>query len=174
MPTIGNTTFSGSSTRALDSGLWRGVLVTFPEDPATGFSVWAYIEDTGGTGDSFKAVLLDDADGTTVLASSAVRTDISTAGWYEFTGGTFDSYNPGNGESVYALVGSTSASGGFMYYAFGEAADGAFANSSEFTGPTINVAAALDGGERDYFVYIEYTAAGGASAPKRSLLLGIG
>lgn len=162
MATLGNTTFSGTSSRALDIGSWRGVLVTFPEAAATGFSVWGYVADSG-TGDSFKAILLDDADGTTVLASSAVRTDVSTAGWYEFSGGTFDSYEPANGESVYALVGSNSAAGALCYYEVDQAIDGYLANSSEFTGPTISSAAAIDGGARDYFVYIEYTAAGGGS-----------
>lgn len=163
MADLGNTSFSGSSTRAIDNGSWRGVVVTFPEDPQAGVTVTAYIGDSA-TGDSFKAALISTSDGTTVLAESAVRTDISTAGWYTFSGGGLATFDGTNGQSVYVMVGSNSSASAVMHWASTQTADGYTATSSSFSPLTISFATAIDGSARDYFVYLTYTAAGGSPA----------
>jgi hypothetical protein len=167
MATLGVTSV-GSGPRALNAAA-KGIRATMPEAGSAGVSIFAYIEDTGGAGDSFAAAIVDGGDLTTVLANSAVRTNIGAAGWYEFTGSTLASFTPSNGASLLLVIASLSAAGAGAYnsdlgldgYAGATNVNGL--NPLTFTGSATFVSDAL----RDYSVYMQYTPAGGGGGTGR-------
>jgi hypothetical protein len=107
----------GDTPRSIDVTA-RGHRITMPEDAQAGVTITAYIEDAS-PGDSYRAAIIQDADKTTVLASSAIRTDITAAGWYTFSGGSLATYDPANGESFVLVVLSNSADLASVYYVAG-------------------------------------------------------
>ncbi len=166
----------GSTPRSTNPNC-TGLRVTTPSDPATGFSLFAYIEDTVGAGDNWRAALIQDADKTTVLAASTVRTDVSTAGWYEFNGGDFSTYNPASAETVVIVVCSDSAAGAGTYQ------DGTTALGTGYTmgsnptsvSPTLVLGSALlSDAARDYSIYLQYTVAGGGGGATSGNLVTLG
>ena len=178
MATIGRTTI-GSSTRNLSQNC-KGVRVTMPEAASAGFSVYAYCGDTDGAGESFAGVLVDGTDLQTILAVSAIRTDIWATGWYQFSGGDFATYAPASGASIVICVAAT-ATGGAIVAQDDAGLDGftaldAVASLSPFTwGSTPGL---TSDAVRDYSVYMDYTPAGGGGGRTtrntRSFPLGVG
>jgi hypothetical protein len=162
MATVGRTTV-GADPRALNATA-KGLRITMPEAGAAGVSIFAYVEDTA-TGDSFGAAIVQGSDQTTVLANSAVRTNISTAGWYEFTGGDLGSFTPSNGGDYILVVASLSAAGANAYN--DDAGLDGYAGASAVTGlnPLAfgGSATLVSDAARDYSIYMQYTAAGGAA-----------
>ena len=158
MAQLGNTTI-GATPRGIN-GTARGALVTMPAAAASGFSVYAYIEDAA-PGDNFRAALISDADKITVLAESNLRTDISTAGWYQFSGGDFATYTPSNGETFIIVVASDSAADANAYYDdLGQDGWSASAGISDIDPLTLVDVMNADTA-RDYSIYLDYTEAGG-------------
>lgn len=158
MPNVGYETIGTVGTRPLNSNL-RGLTITMPAAGAAGVTITAYVEDVSGAGEQFRAAIIDPADGVTVLASSTIRTDISTAGWYTFSGNTFASFTPVNGASYIICVGSTAPADSGMYY------DGSSATSwVGWTGPIatmdpLTLPFSDPDVNRDYSIYLTYTPA---------------
>jgi hypothetical protein len=179
---LGRTDDTGSSVRNMNTNC-KGLTVTTPSDPATGFTVTAKVEDAG-TGDNFRAALISASDNSTVLAASAVRTDISTVNTYTFSGGDFDTYNPGNGDTFHLVVCSDSASDANAYQNdAGTAFNGVtMTGAPTLVSPTLVLAPQTMGldaaGARRYVIYMTYTVEGGGggamSMGKKRLLLGGG
>lgn len=161
MAILGNT-FIGAQTRGMDTNS-RGIQVTATEASAPGISIWAYIEDTA-PGEEWCAALIDPADDETVLAESAVRTNISTVGWYQFSGGGLASFALVNATVYKALVASESAAGANIYFDVG--AGIAVANVG--VNPLV-LFSPLSTDARSYSLYIEYTPAGGMMRPRSGI-----
>lgn len=159
MPDIGYTTI-GASQRALNSGSCRGMGITMPEAGAAGVTITAHLQDTGA-GDTFQAAILDGADRSIVLAESAVRTNISSAGWYTFSGDTLATFAPTNGASYVIVVGSNSTADALMSHDANTASslDGYAGTADTFDPFHIFDAPAVDA-TRDYSIYMTYTSAG--------------
>lgn len=139
----------GAATRQLN-GIGRGRSVTSNVN-ATLVSITAYVEDTGGTGDSFEAAIYDNSGN--LLAESAARTNISTAGWYTFSGGTLGTVSLANGTAYHIVAGSTSAAGAGMYYDDGETGSIVAGLSGGVTWPATNdFPGAADA--RSYSIYL--------------------
>lgn len=141
-----------------------------PVSAAAGVSIFARIADTDGAGEEFAGVIVDGIDLQTVLAISAVRTDISGTNWYEFSGGDLLTYAPASGASIVICVGSSATSGATVAQddvgLDGFTALDALADLTPFTwGSTPGLTSdAL----RDYSVYMEYTEAGGGGRTTRN------
>jgi hypothetical protein len=102
MPDVGYTSPSGDDADHLM--VMRSSLITMPEAGAAGVTMtWRLFDDANLPGDSVKAGIFS-ADGSTLLAESAVRTDISTQGEYTFSGGGFATFAPVNGASYQIAV----------------------------------------------------------------------
>lgn len=158
MPDIGRTTV-GVNTRGINSLGCNGLRITMTEAGAAGVTITAYIEDTA-TGDQFRACVIDDADKSVVVASSNIRTNISTAGWYTFSGGSLATFTPANATAYVIGVLSDSAAGAVIYEddigADGYAGQASAIDPLAFTfdmEPDVN---------RDFSIYMTYTAAGGS------------
>jgi hypothetical protein len=165
MATFGQTV-AGGTTRFLD-GNARGHTLTAPATLTAGsYSVWGYVE-AGAVGAPFAAIIVSTSDNSTVLSQSAVRTDISTAGWYEFSGGDFDTFEPQNATSYHWLVACDSGTTPVIYYGTPGLTSGRSGGLGSWGPITLASTANADAG-RDYAVYVEYTPSGGGSP----LLLG--
>jgi hypothetical protein len=163
MPNIGTETI-GATPRQVN-GNARGISVTMTED-GTLSSITAYLSDTG-TGDTFGAAIYD--SGGNRLQTSTTRTDISTAGWYTFTGFTQALTNT---SSYYIVAGSgDSAANAFAYH---DAGTGYLVTiTGTITWPATNDFGA-NSDARQYSIYATYTTAGGSNHHKRLTSLGVG
>lgn len=164
MPNLGNEV-AGASVRQINSTA-RGSVFTATED-GTLTSLTARIEDAA-TGDTFVGVLYNanTITAATLVATTATRTDISTAGWYTFT---FSSGTITNGTAYWIGVGSNSAAGANVYHDTGAGYSiGSFNPASPPASTDLD--ATVD--TRQISTYITYTTAGGAV--RRMLLLGVG
>jgi hypothetical protein len=166
MPDIGKTTIGGN-TRALDDAA-RGLRIVMTEDAAAGVTITAYISDSA-TGDNFQAIVVDDTDKTTVIAYSDIRTDISTAGWYTFSGGNLSSYAPSNGTAIVIAALGDGAANALIYHDDTGLDAWIGVGVTSGTPPTLGGAMSSDA-IRDYSIYMTYTAAGGD--PEGSLIGG--
>lgn len=167
--TIGDSTpgswpYGGPDYRSLD-GNARGRTVTMPSGTfSAGVTITGYITDSG-TGDDFTAAIVSDSDDMTVLAESAVRTDISTAGSYTFSGGTLATFTPAASTTYHIVIGSTSASGAQIN--FGPETDVGAAGSGGISGVNPMVFPFVIGADasRGYSIYMTYSEAGGSAVP---------
>lgn len=166
MATIGRTT-DGAFPRAVQGGC-KAIRVTMPEAGAAGVSVWARVEDTGGAGESWAAFIMDGANNGTILATSAIRADVSTLGWKQFSGGGLASFAPANGASYLLCIGTLSSAGSSVYNDDAGATYDPFVSATVITSltpVTFSGTAVLDPDNalRDYSIYLEYTPAGGGA-----------
>lgn len=161
MPNIGTETI-GATPRQVNA-FARGISVTMPEN-GTLSSITAYLSDSA-TGDTFGAAIYD--SGGNRLQTSTTRTNISTAGWYEFTGFT---QALTNGSSYFIMAGSgDSAANANGYHDTGTGYG--ITISGTITWPaTHDFPANQD--TRQYSVYATYTTAGGTR--KKLMLTGVG
>lgn len=159
MPNIGYETIGGT-TRTLNGSV-RGLKITMTEGGAAGVTITARVEDAA-TGDSFRAAVINGTDNQTVLAESTIRTDISTANWYTFSGGGLATFTPANGTTYIIVVASNSAADANIYH------DGAAA--SPYVGwvqgitaidPLTPNGALSEDATRDFSIYMTYTTEGG-------------
>lgn len=148
----------GATARQIN-GIARGRAVTSNAN-ATLVSITAYISDSA-TGDSFEAAIYDNAGN--LLAESATRTNISTAGWYTFTGGTLGSVSLVSGTTYHILVGSTSAANADAYYDAGGTGSIVPTLSGNVTWPASNDFPA-NADSRDYSIYLTDDAGGGGGS----------
>lgn len=172
--TLGNV-HAGTNPRVVN-GQYRCNSGVLPANVDAGaYSVFFRIEDAA-TGDSFRAVLFA-ADGSTVIAYSAVRTDISTLGAYEFTGGTFASVALTASTDLRICVGSNSAAGANAYFSDtptgGAGGYGGTVNSVTANPPTIT-GSLVSEPTRPYSGYLNYTPASGGGSHSRRRLMGVG
>jgi hypothetical protein len=173
--TIGHTTL-GVNVRSLN-GAYRCYTGTLPSDVDAGdYDVVTKIEDTA-TGDTFRALLVDD-DNATVIAYSDEYTDVSTVGNKTFSGGTFASVGLTNGAVIRICVGSNSAAGANAYFSDDGAATLAYSglvSSITAEPPTLSGSLSTDAA-RPYSIWLDYTpaAGGGGGSSKRRMLLGVG
>lgn len=153
MATLGNTV-AGASIRQIN-GTARGSVFTATQD-GTLVSLSAYIEDAA-TGDTFVGVLYNanTITAATLVATTATRTDISTAGWYTFT---FSSGSITNGTAYWIGVGSNSAAGANVYHDTGTGYSIGSFNPASPPGTT-DLDATVD--SRLISTYITYTTASG-------------
>ena len=159
MATIGNTSVGGS-TRSFNANC-KGVLIpSFPAN-ASANSIFGYV--SGTSGQRYQACIISQADYSTILAESDERTDISAAGWYEFTGGTLNGFSLASGTGYLICVATLNASGGLFYYGT-YTYDGVTAGSgcSGLSPVTLPDAMGNDA-TRDYSCYVDYTEAGGGA-----------
>lgn len=166
MPNIGYETIGGTP-RTLN-GSARGMKITMPEAGAMGVTVTAYIEDSA-PGDSFRAALVSNVDDETILATSDIRTNISAAGWYAFSGGGLAAFTPTNGQIFSVVVGSDSAANANMYHDGNAASplDGWVAGINTIEPFSTTGPLGIDG-SRDYSIYMTYSVAGGATPPVKN------
>lgn len=161
MPNIGRETIA-VNPRAVNSGSIKGLRITMAEAGSAGVTITAYVSDSA-TGDGFRCALIQDGDKTTVLASSDIRTDISTAGWYTFSGGGLASFTPANATSYVLAVSSNSAANANAYE--DDASLDAWAGATSAFDPLALSGAMTSDAIRDYSIYMTYTAAGGSDNP---------
>lgn len=157
---------AGTETRSLDAN-GRGASIVVSSSVSSGsFAVCAYVEDSA-TGDGFQAAVGLDADRFTVVAESAVRTDISTAGWYLFTGGDFTTYAPTATTAIWVLIGSDSAASANIYDDQpGSGGNGAVADNGISIDPfvvTTGFDGVIDDASRNYRIHIQYNTGGGGT-----------
>ena len=160
----------GSADRPMN-GVARGLRVTLSGDPTPGFRIWARLSDSA-TGDGFKAAVVNASDHDTVLAESAERTDISTAGWYMFSGADFDTVNLANGATIEIVIVSNSAANAL----FNQDDIGLLGvvSSTLTYGPPFDLIDPLaDDTTRDYSIYIEYQTGGAAGGNCNMGMLGM-
>lgn len=164
MPNLGNEV-AGASVRQINSTA-RGSVFTATED-GTLTSLTAYIED-GATGDTFVGVLYNanTLTAATLVATTATRTNISTAGWYTFT---FSSGSITNGTVYWIGVGSNSAAGANVYH---DAGTGYNIGPFDPTSPPASTDLDATVDARLISTYITYNTVGGA--PQTLMLLGVG
>ena len=153
MPNIGTQTI-GATPRQVNA-LARGSQITMTED-GTLTDIVAYLSDSA-TGDTFGAAIYDNAGNR--LATSTTRTNISTAGWYTFTG---FSQALTNGASYWLMAGSGDSVGNANAYHDAGAGSGVTISGTITWPATNDFGASSDA--RQYSIYATYTAAGGASA----------
>jgi hypothetical protein len=166
---------TGANTRTLD-GFYRCSTGTLPSNVAAGgYSVKAYIEDTSGAGDTFRAVLFNGSDDTTIISYSNTRTDIAAINEYDFPGGTFSSVALTSGTVLRICVGSNSAAGAISRYP-DDGIVGYAGTVNNINTPSITGSLAVDGGGRKFIVFLDYTpdGGGGGSTTTQRLLLGVG
>lgn len=171
MATLG-TTVAGASFRTLNNTC-RGHLLTTPAAIGAGsYSIFAYLSDSAA-GANYRAAIVSASDYTTVLASSAIRTDISTAGWYEFSGGDFASYGLSNATAYVFSIASDSATTPYLYYQAPGATTARAAGSgiTDIDPLTIPVAMGADA-TRDYSLYLNYTVS--STKRRRMAFMGMG
>src|SRR5690606_10891040 len=102
MPDIGYQSPSGDGEQSLLS--LRGNVITMTEDGEAGVTLTFRIFDNASTaGDSVKACIFDATDDS-LLAESAVRTDITTEAEYTFSGGGLATFTPANAASYIICV----------------------------------------------------------------------
>jgi len=154
MAQLGRTTI-GVNTWELSLKI-SGLRVTMPDSAMVGVSVFAYVEDNV-VGSQFRAALLHDADKQTVLASSAIRTDITTAGWYEFSGGTFAAYAPQQGQTFVIAIVSDSAEIASIYQD-NVGLDAWTASAFIISMDPLEVEPLVPATAEDYSIYLEYRA----------------
>lgn len=159
MPNSGRETV-GVNTRAINSLGCNGLRITMTEAGAAGVTISAYIEDTA-TGDQFRACVIDDTDKSVVLASSNIRTDISTVGWYTFSGGSLATFTPADATAYVIGVLSDSAAGANVYE--DDAGLEGYAGQASAIDPLAFTFDMEPDTARDYSIYMTYTAAGGGS-----------
>lgn len=162
MAFIGNQT-NGGNPRSLN-GAYRAYRITMPDNVDPGnYILHAKIEDTV-VGDNFRGLIFG-ADLSTVVASTTVRSDISTAQFEPFSGGTFASVGLVASTVYYLAVGSDSAAGANAF--FDDDADPPDNDDNGFTGtvnsltadpPTITGSLVNDP-TRPFCIYLEYTPA---------------
>jgi hypothetical protein len=163
MADIGYTTI-GSSGRALNGGV-KGMKVTMAEDGEAGVTITARLSDSA-TGDSFRAAIVNATDNDTVIASSTIRTDISTAGWYTFSGGGLATFQPANGVTYMLTVGSDSAANAQIYHDADTATVHTGWSGAVTTIDPFEVNGVGADATRDYSIYMTYTPdAGGSIVP---------
>lgn len=105
MPDLGYQSPSGDGEHS--TSVLRGNFITMTEPGAAGVTLTFRLWDNANTaGDSVKACIFDTSG--TLLAESAVRTDISTEAEYTFSGGDLTSFAPANATTYYICVVSTS------------------------------------------------------------------
>lgn len=153
MPNIGTQTI-GPTPRQVNATA-RGISVTMAED-GTLSSITAYLDDSV-TGDTFGAAIYDSAGNR--LQTSTTRTDISTAGWYTFTGFT---QALTNGSSYYLVAGSGDSVGNANAY-YDTGTGYAVTISGTITWPATNDFPA-NSDARQYSIYATYATAGGSTA----------
>lgn len=161
MPNIGRETI-GVNARAVNSGSIKGLRITMTEAGAASVTITAYVSDSSA-GDSFRCALIQDADKTTVLASSDARTDISTAGWYTFSGGGLSSFTPADATSYVLCVTSNSAAGADSYQ--DDASLDGWAGGTLTFDPLLLSGALGADAARDYSIYMTYSQVGGGAQP---------
>lgn len=144
----------GASTAAMNLAM-RGSPTTPIANSAAGISIWAYISDTA-TGEEWTAALISNSDQQTILAESAVRTDISTAGWYQFTGGTLASYSLTNGTTVIPTIASESVASALIYYDAGSSGDG-YNDVITSVNPIVEVTPPMSSDSNKYSIFIQYS-----------------
>jgi hypothetical protein len=161
MADIGNISASTpANSRNLNLNCKGVALGSFPENgDAISISAWL----SGTSGQPYRAFIIDAADGTTVLAQSDIRTDITSAADYELGGGTLAGYDL-TATSLYIIcVGTTENSVALAYYESGtETYDGQSTSSGLTSIDPFDGAMTADSG-RDYAIYLTYTAAGGGA-----------
>ncbi len=107
MPNIGRETI-GVGTRSLN-GNAKGLRITMPAGSfAAGVTISAYIADSA-TGAEFTAFIMQFSDLATILAEGTFRANISTAGWYTFSGSGLATFTPAASTDYVIGVASTSA-----------------------------------------------------------------
>jgi hypothetical protein len=153
--TIGNTNIGASGTRALDEVI-RGIEVTMPSGTfAASVTLTAYLTNPSGTEAFTCAVYGSAANNAALLAESAARTDITSAGWYTFSGGTLASFTPSATTTYIIVCGSYSNADATINYD-----DGAGRNQSiSGVAPIVMTVEPMNSDLRTHSVYMTYSVA---------------
>ena len=155
MADIGNTGSTSSNALSL-AGNYRGIQLTTTEAGVL-TDIVGRVSATGAH--RLRAFLCDSGQG--LLASSTVRTDVSsTLGYQTFTGFTY----PLLGSTTYYIfIGADSGNTAQMAFDTGAAFDGyeGGGGTHDVDTPDDPFTAVIDGSARDYAVYATYTTGGG-------------
>lgn len=142
------------------SGAVRGQRVGPVPDSSAGVTISAYIANASA-GAEFQAAIIA-TDGTTILAQSAVRTDIGASySWVQFSGGTLASFDP-TGLTFDIVVASESASASIRFD--DGASTGGRAGLVTSCNPLVLNGAVGDNSSRLFSIYMTYTEGGGESS----------
>lgn len=150
---IGTTTIGGSQRSMNDT--MRGHLITMPTGTfAAGVTVSCYVRDPTSSGTEWTASIWA-ADGSTLAVESAVRTNITTAAWYTFSGGTLATFTPAASTQYYVMCGNEADADADIAHAAGTGQNATITQVN----PTTQLAPPIASDARDYSLYMTYSLA---------------